>query len=222
VLGGLPDVAQPSQKRFETRLWDALRGVDTARPVFVESESRKVGACQVPDALIGAIRRSGLAVVEAGVDVRARFPARRVRALPARPGDAVRAARLPDSAARRAARGRLEGARRRGRWEEFVARLLVEHYDPSYDRSMRRNFAALGRLAPRAPGRHRRPRARARGRARCSGWRPNRRATAPADLSGHRRSVFRSRGRERPGAISRPPRPSRSAGRDAGRSSPCA
>ncbi len=29
------------------------------------------------------------------------------------------------------------------RWLELVGRLLVEHYDPSYDRSMRRNFGRL-------------------------------------------------------------------------------
>jgi tRNA 2-selenouridine synthase len=113
VLGGLPGAPQPSQKRFETMLWDRLRELDPERPVFVESESRKVGRVQVPEALIHAIRASRVAVVEAGVDARARF--------------------LLD-----------EYEHFRGdRWLELVERLLVEHYDPSYDRSMRRNFARL-------------------------------------------------------------------------------
>jgi tRNA 2-selenouridine synthase len=30
-----------------------------------------------------------------------------------------------------------------GAWREFVARLLVEHYDPAYQRSSHRNFAQL-------------------------------------------------------------------------------
>ena len=31
----------------------------------------------------------------------------------------------------------------RGEWREFVARLLVEHYDPAYRRSSASNFARL-------------------------------------------------------------------------------
>ena len=52
VLGGLPDTPQPSQKAFDRQLWQALRAFDAQRPVFVESESRRVGALQLPDALV--------------------------------------------------------------------------------------------------------------------------------------------------------------------------
>jgi predicted GTPase len=32
-------------------------------------------------------------------------------------------------------------------WDTLVERLLLEHYDPSYDRSMRRNFTQLEQAA---------------------------------------------------------------------------
>jgi tRNA 2-selenouridine synthase len=32
----------------------------------------------------------------------------------------------------------------RGAWRDFVAMLLIEHYDPAYRRSSGRNFARLG------------------------------------------------------------------------------
>ena len=32
VLGAIPGLAQPSQKRFDTLIWDTLRGLDPARP----------------------------------------------------------------------------------------------------------------------------------------------------------------------------------------------
>jgi tRNA 2-selenouridine synthase len=35
-----------------------------------------------------------------------------------------------------------------GRWREFVARLLAEHYDPAYERSSQRNYVQLA-SAPR-------------------------------------------------------------------------
>jgi tRNA 2-selenouridine synthase len=34
------------------------------------------------------------------------------------------------------------------RWEEMVARLLAEHYDPAYQRSISRNFRRAGEAAP--------------------------------------------------------------------------
>lgn len=58
VLGLLPDQPQPSQKQFDTRVWDTLRRFDTAQPVYVESESKKVGNVAVPASLIDAMRAS--------------------------------------------------------------------------------------------------------------------------------------------------------------------
>ena len=58
VLGHLPDAPQPTQKMFETRLWETLRHFDPTREVFVESESKKVGNVRVPDALMQAMRGS--------------------------------------------------------------------------------------------------------------------------------------------------------------------
>ncbi|MBC7602934.1 MAG: tRNA 2-selenouridine(34) synthase MnmH, partial [Ramlibacter sp.] len=58
VLGAIPGQDQPTQKRFDTLVWDALRRFDPARPVYVESESRKVGNVAIGDALIAQIRAS--------------------------------------------------------------------------------------------------------------------------------------------------------------------
>ena len=56
VLGNEPNNDQPSQKGFETALWNALRSLDPAKPVYVESESKKVGGLHIPDALMEKIR----------------------------------------------------------------------------------------------------------------------------------------------------------------------
>src|SRR5689334_14954600 len=70
VLGDLPDEPQPSQKHFETKLWTALSQFDPARPVFVESESKKVGDLRVPEALIERMRGSKCFRLEADVPTR--------------------------------------------------------------------------------------------------------------------------------------------------------
>ena len=58
VLGHLPSEPQPSQKMFESQIWQALRHFDPARPVYIESESKKVGNLRVPDALMACMRAS--------------------------------------------------------------------------------------------------------------------------------------------------------------------
>src|SRR5471032_1133073 len=58
VLGNLPSQPQPRQKAFETAIWHALRSFDPALPVFVESESKKVGNLRVPAALMDTMRAS--------------------------------------------------------------------------------------------------------------------------------------------------------------------
>ena len=143
VLGLVPGSPQPGQKQFESRVWDALRGFDPMRPVFVESESKKVGDLRVPERLIERMRAS--ACIRLDLDIEARvalliedydFFVRDTAAFCARL-DALRVARGNEVV------NRWQEAARAGRTAEVVRDLLVSHYDPVYLQSMRRNFAGL-------------------------------------------------------------------------------
>lgn len=143
VLGHLPDRTQPSQKRFETLVWEQLRRFDPSQPVFVESESRKVGGCQVPEQLILAMRASACVVIEAADAVRSTLLLSEYRHFVEAPD---RLAERLEALVSLHGRARIDGwmsAARAGRWDDFVVSMLREHYDPAYDRSMRRNFAKL-------------------------------------------------------------------------------
>lgn len=143
VLGDLPGAPQPSQKQFETRLWERLRALDPSREVFVESESRKVGQCQVPPELIVAMRASRCVRIEASRSLRARLLLDEYEHFTVdREGLFAQLDRLTT----------LHGHERiaewkalaiEQRWQEFVEALLGQHYDPAYDRSMNRNFGEL-------------------------------------------------------------------------------
>jgi tRNA 2-selenouridine synthase len=143
VLGAWPDRPQPSQRRFETRLWQQLQAFDPRRPVFVESESRKVGALEVPETLIRTMRASPVARVEADLAVRSGFLLTEYAHLRE---DTARLLGLLDKLTALHGASRVEQWKRllqADRWPEFVECLLKDHYDPSYDRSMRRNFERL-------------------------------------------------------------------------------
>jgi tRNA 2-selenouridine synthase len=143
VLGTLPERPQPAQKMFETSLWDALRGFDAAKPVFVEGESKKIGQLQVPEALMHTMRASACMLLEAGRETRIRMLSDEYRHFFADPS--VLYTQLDCLAS-------LHGAKviedwkamaTRGDWDALVGSLLEDHYDPAYRRSALRNFARL-------------------------------------------------------------------------------
>jgi tRNA 2-selenouridine synthase len=140
VLGELPDAPQPTQKSFETSLWTALSQFDPARPVYVESESKKVGNLRVPDALIAHMRDSRCFRLEADTATRVALLLEDYAHFVASP--AALAAKLD-------CLRNLHGAERieqwkshleRGAWNELVGDLLESHYDPAYRRSLARNY----------------------------------------------------------------------------------
>lgn len=141
VLGLIPGVAQPSQKAFDSLIWAALRGFDAKRPVYIESESKKVGNVAVPDGLIAAMRASPC--------LRLDLPEAERVALLLEDYDFF----VKDSAffcerlaALTEARGKLtvqdwQARARSGDLASVVQELLVQHYDPAYLQSIQRNFS---------------------------------------------------------------------------------
>jgi tRNA 2-selenouridine synthase len=143
VLGNLPGAPQPSQKMFETCVWDGLRKLDPHRPVFVEAESKKIGQLQVPDALLETMRAAECIRVEAPVDARVRFLIDEYRHFLADPAALKTQLDCLTALHGREVIDRWRAAADRGEWEALVTDLLANHYDPAYRRSTHKNYARL-------------------------------------------------------------------------------
>jgi tRNA 2-selenouridine synthase len=140
VLGELPDAPQPTQKSFETAIWSALSSFDAARPVFVESESRKVGNLRVPEALIERMRGSRCLRLEATEEARVALLMEEYAHFVANP-ELLREkleCLTPLHGAERI--GTWTAQLRAGEWHPLVRDLLRDHYDPAYRRSLFRNY----------------------------------------------------------------------------------
>ena len=154
VLGALPGLQQPTQKRFDTLVWEALRQLDPARPVFIESESKKVGNVTVPSALIEAMHQSPclnlmlsdserVALLMEDYDFFVRDVesfCERLQVLAAFKGKEV-----------------VDGWQaqlRSGEIAPVVQALLTQHYDPTYLASMRRNFSQFEKARMIEPADH--------------------------------------------------------------------
>lgn len=157
VLGAIPGLPQPSQKRFDTLVWDALRTLDPNRPVFIESESKKVGNVSVPTSLIAAMRsgrclnlvlpdseRVALLLEDYDFFVRdTEHFCQRLNVLAEFRGKAVVE--------------QWQAQVRAGDIAAVVQELLTQHYDPVYVQSMQRNFSQFGQAQVIAPENHAMP-----------------------------------------------------------------
>ena len=143
LIGDIPGVAQPTQKWFDSVLVERLRRFDHAQPVWVESESKKIGAIQLPSSLLDTMHRGRLYSLSAPMAQRVALwrqdYAHFERDLEAMMGR-LRFLRP------------LVGGDEFGRWESLAAerrapelfqRLMEAHYDPAYARSIGKNYAHI-------------------------------------------------------------------------------
>ena len=154
VLGLIPGKSQPSQKAYDGLIWAALKCFDVTRPVYIESESKKVGNVAIPEGLITAMRASACLQIELSEDDRVallmedydffvkdiEFFCDRLGALTQARGKEV----VSDWQARS----------RNGDVASVVRELLVKHYDPVYLQSMKRNFDLYGQAQTLRPSGH--------------------------------------------------------------------
>ena len=147
VLGNLPGAPQPSQKMFDSRAWNGLRKFDPRRPVFVESESRKIGVLRTPETLIAAMWEARCIRLEAAVPLRVSMLLREYAHF------AIDTAALGGQLDRLV---ELHGHERIASWKAIAAagdgdtlvrELLELHYDPAYARSILTHYKNLATAA---------------------------------------------------------------------------
>lgn len=149
LLGALPDQPQPAQKAFDTALTRILSDMDPRRPVFVEAESRRIGAITLPETLLERFHRGLCVEVDASHDERITFLLQDYAHLFDNPASfkyqlerliglhsreqvkhwqaLIDAGSMADTAAR----------------AELFGQLIDRHYDPAYQRSSRQHFSRL-------------------------------------------------------------------------------
>jgi tRNA 2-selenouridine synthase len=140
VLGAYPDRPQPSQKLFESRVWSTLRGFNPDRPVFVESESNKIGNLHMPEALLYRMRQADCLNLSAELPVRVALLKEEYAHFLADPERLnAQLDRLTELRGRETV-GRWKTQAFSGHWDDLVAELLDVHYDPAYSRSLTHNY----------------------------------------------------------------------------------
>lgn len=143
LIGAIPGVEQPTQKYFDGLLVEAYRGLDPARPIWVEAESKKIGEVQLPTSLFEAMHRSRVFSVDAPMAERVTLWREDYGHFEREPAMLLERLRhlLP-----------LVGGKELAQWHELAEsnrmpalfeRLMTVHYDPAYGRSISRHYPQI-------------------------------------------------------------------------------
>ncbi len=138
IFGGFASDTQPSQKAFETRLWNDLQRLDADGPVLVEAESRMIGRRRVPDRLWRSMQAAAHIEISAPPHARAEYLVRAYADLTADPERLLRAI---DRLKEHHARTEIDAWRAMahdGAFHELAEALMTAHYDPLYARSRKK------------------------------------------------------------------------------------
>ncbi len=138
IFGNEPHSPQPHQKWFESQIVEEVRKFELGRPVFIESESHRIGNLYVPGPLWKKMKASRMIEVEVDLEERVRFLAKNYAFLQ----DDIEQLIAYLNVLRR-----LQGNDAVDRWIEMVKQedwsglarsLLVTHYDAAYQMSRSR------------------------------------------------------------------------------------
>jgi tRNA 2-selenouridine synthase len=140
VLGNEPNIEQPSQKGFETNLWNALNALNPSKIVFVESESKKVGGLHIPDPLMERIRAGKCIELRSSTLTRVSWLLREYEHFVANPENFKEKLSLLTSRYGKLQIEKWHQSIDARDFESLVEELLIMHYDPSYQSSIVRNF----------------------------------------------------------------------------------
>lgn len=132
AFGNLGLTAQPSQKMFESLLWDQMKHLPESGFALTEGESRHIGRLILPGRLYQALQQEVSLWISAPLEARVKnilddYPAcDQLRESFRGPLHALRE-RLGKETVQE-----LEGLLEESRWKELVRELMIRYYDPLY------------------------------------------------------------------------------------------
>ena len=143
LLGSSESEEQSSQKMFESQIWLALKSLSVDNPVFIESESKKIGNLHVPEALIQKMWHSDCVVINIEISGRVKILINDYDHYIKNPKVLIpKLIPLQKTSGKTKVTEWLEMIEKR-EWHRFIKDILINHYDPAYRKSIQRNYVKL-------------------------------------------------------------------------------
>lgn len=132
LLGTPPEDEQPTQKKFETRLWEALNQLDFDRPIYIEAESNRIGNVHCPSGLWSALNKAKVTHIDLAIEQRIILLREEY---PHFQENAGKLLELLDVLVRIRGHEQVEDWKQKIHsedWDGFVQSILINHYDLCY------------------------------------------------------------------------------------------
>lgn len=143
LLGSLPGTSQPAQKMFESAIWNTLRHYHADTPIFIEAESRKIGALHLPEQLIAAMRTADCLALEVPIRARIALLLEDYAHFLGNPASLTASLTHLTELHGKQTLLHWQTLAESGEWATLVEELLTRHYDPAYLRSTQSNYTRL-------------------------------------------------------------------------------
>lgn len=139
-------LSQPSQKYFESLLLQQLQHFDPSKPVWVESESNKIGQLYLPPTLWQQMKSASCIAIELPLASRIQWLLHEYPHLMARPERLKRKLQWLTPRYGHKKLNQWYSLIDRHQWEILVTDLLADHYDPTYERSLQHYYPNIAQI----------------------------------------------------------------------------
>ncbi|MGY8642253.1 MAG: tRNA 2-selenouridine(34) synthase MnmH [Verrucomicrobiales bacterium] len=133
VFGGDPENPQPAQKKFESLIYDQLSTFDSAKTIWVEAESSKIGRLNLPVPLWMKMRESSVTKLESTIEARTEFLRDDYESWLSNQDRVTTTIDLLKSFHSVETIAEWKEWAENGEWKSLIAALLEKHYDRNYN-----------------------------------------------------------------------------------------
>ncbi|MBB5406444.1 tRNA 2-selenouridine synthase [Paraburkholderia sp. RAU6.4a] len=140
IIGAIPGRAQPSQKFFDSLLLAEISRLDSAKQIWIESESKRIGHVQLPTALFHRMHGGRLFAVETPMRERIAMWRREYPHFERDPTGLVTQLGHLKALVSGATLQKWASMAERREIEALFESIMVDYYDPAYTRSTKQNY----------------------------------------------------------------------------------
>ena len=139
LLGKMPGLEQPSQKLFESKLFNKLKELNLKKNIYVEAESSKIGNVHIPKSIWAKMIISPRIEIKADLKLRANFLVKDYDYM-CNNSDLIYP--LLNGLKKRLSKNLIDSWKdliQKKNWDELTESFLQNHYDPSYSSNTIKN-----------------------------------------------------------------------------------
>ena len=135
ILGSLPKVEQPSQKYFETMIYQKLCDFDVKKNVWVEAESIKVGKLSIPSLIWKKMPNGKNIKLNSSINERVRYILKDYKYFTNNPELMTMALNVLQRIIPKEEYKKIEISLKIKKYDDFVQNLIIYHYDKAYKKT---------------------------------------------------------------------------------------